>query len=506
MKKGFSGLISGGSAVLACLLVFGACAKEPAPSGAVKSESGKAVSVSAASQSSLPLDNQLLFEPLGELAADGKKIFDRPLSLPPAEFTEVNSWFQYDENAKNAIIYTGSEQSPDTYTTPLPPKGMARSFATAEGLVAATGQGENGIIMAVVSADGGKSWATCEIEPGAETYVAGLGFSSMENGYMVLQQEEPLAQAAVLITGDGGKTWNKAGAFGITGFYVDGINFADEKTGWLALGRKDGSSGDETDPLVFETADGGRNWQQVAYELPQEISEDLLWARTGTPEWNNGRWVWSLEFNWRGTFGFSPWFSFVLNSEGGWEWDRPGWELKEGLNLPRFISYASNFAVPLEYDINNVTDDNIDFIAKQNWICESSEFMIYTGRWNEEFIQQNADSLNIVIPGTDVQDLIKYRYGISGFDVAKIGGYNPEEKGLEGHIYHEHGAATYVHKVTDVKMLENGDIAVTMDIYTPFVSDGPGDVEFLQAQNCVFRPVEAEGRMFYTLVSSAKAV
>lgn len=503
--------------ITALLLLFvfftlSGCTQAPASSSLPSTTSpSSATSASYRLLSPESAIDEFFFEEIGYLAPVGEFYpASHPDSIPAPQLSPKQSTTVANPSDGNVILYVVEGDEEVAYPVPLESEGSFSSYASDSVLAVAGGDiASYRYFITMVSHDGGQSWIRSEFESGHDIRLIDMGFSTPQDGYLIFRKydEDEMARTSIFITSDGGASWNKKCAFASESFGIGNFFFASPDVGWMII-MEQLDDPDAFSSTLYETLDGGASWYPVHITLPQAMTDNLDSMSLSPPRWSDNQWLLNVSLKWWGTWLWAG-FSFGYDaSQDTWTWNEPEWQLPEGANKVRFMAYIDHFYMPESYDLDNITQQDLDFISEIHWVSESGEFMKLTGKWSPEYIAQLGYPAELMVPAYEVQKLVEYWYGVPNFDVSLLSGYRADQDAFAGDIHHGHGLMHFPRTITDISILQNGDIAVTIDCHTPFSSDGGPMVyvDDIQTQQCVFRFLEAEGAQFFTLISSqAKA-
>jgi photosystem II stability/assembly factor-like uncharacterized protein len=145
----------------------------------------------------------------------------------------------------------------------------------------------NGPAVFVKSTDGGRSWTSVDLSPGA-TGLIDLWFFDEQEGFVVggqglgtTEAEQRASRTVVLGTSDGGATWDTRYLSDNRGEWGWKIQFVTPSVGYVTI------EGPTTEGVILKTTDGGRTWQRQlvepggSFEGVGFISPERGWVGSG---------------------------------------------------------------------------------------------------------------------------------------------------------------------------------------------------------------------------------
>lgn len=134
---------------------------------------------------------------------------------------------------------------------------------------------ENGgdtTIKILKSTNKGKTWTTTSVpSPFPSIRLRFLGFTSEQNGYLILSGDRTMSSEAnaIIKTTDGGKSWINVGS--VQGNYrlITSGGFINDQLGFISFGTLNVMD-QPGRPSLYRSTDGGRNWAEVDVPIPAE--------------------------------------------------------------------------------------------------------------------------------------------------------------------------------------------------------------------------------------------
>ncbi|OAB47350.1 WD40/YVTN/BNR-like repeat-containing protein [Paenibacillus antarcticus] len=122
------------------------------------------------------------------------------------------------------------------------------------------------------STDKGKTWIKKYVTDSPDVRVRFLGFTSEQNGYLIISSEGTMGFEANAIynTNDGGNRWIMTGTVKDTNRHITSGSFINENIGFISFGSIAVNSEPEG-PSVYRTFDGGKNWDEIEIPIPSEF-------------------------------------------------------------------------------------------------------------------------------------------------------------------------------------------------------------------------------------------
>lgn len=170
--------------------------------------------------------------------------------------------------------------------------------------------------------DAGRRWQVQEFPP--NFFPRALSFADAKRGWIVGDDADYFSRARkILITNDGGKSWDEI-ELGLEGRPTEVHFCADGRRGWLIENRLS-PDGHHISSLLHASADGGRQWQQIA-AFKREISG--LCAPDAETLFVSGE------------DGFVS-----VSTDGGRNWERSNTRCRGFINSVRFYDRSLGFAM-----------------------------------------------------------------------------------------------------------------------------------------------------------------
>lgn len=142
----------------------------------------------------------------------------------------------------------------------------------------------------IQSNDKGKTWNTSSIKsPFPAIRMRLLGFTSDENGYLILSGDRTMSSEAhaVFKTNDGGKTWVNTGNVKENYRLITSGGFINDELGFISFGAI--NVNDELPrPSLYRSADKGETWNEVNVPIPKEYKGIFTVAEVPTFDGSQG--------------------------------------------------------------------------------------------------------------------------------------------------------------------------------------------------------------------------
>lgn len=136
-------------------------------------------------------------------------------------------------------------------------------------------------IFLTYSLDQGTTWETFEITDAFPAMrFRKVDFVNDQFGYVIVSGDRTMSQefSTVFLTHDGGETWEETNNSGVSRMIADG-GFVDESTGFLSFGTID-----PAEPMLYVTQNGGNNWEEAAFHIPEEYNHVFVIAEPPVQE------------------------------------------------------------------------------------------------------------------------------------------------------------------------------------------------------------------------------
>ena len=152
---------------------------------------------------------------------------------------------------------------------------------------------ENGgdtTIKILKSTNKGKTWDTTSVpSPFPSARLRLLGFTSKQNGYLILSGDRTMSSEAnaILKTDDGGKTWVNVGSVLDNYRLVTSGGFINDTLGFISFGTLNVMD-EPGRPSLYRTIDGGKTWAEVDIPIPAEYKGIFVVAEIPTFDGTQG--------------------------------------------------------------------------------------------------------------------------------------------------------------------------------------------------------------------------
>lgn len=414
-------------------------------------------------------------------------------TLPAPALTEVTAYLL----AEGEEYFAEYGDRKTRLPIPASEGGEAGCFASEEEVLAAVwGDLEHTV---AVSRDGGQNWVQATLPALIyKTRVKTIGFTTPELGWVALGSLPSGAQQEVLnneiyLTQDGGNSWQHLGSVPFSGALSSAV-FPSALHGFV--GFYDGAA---TEPMLYETEDGGQSWAPVEISFLPEMLVGMRDMQASVPAWQGGQWaIRTLVRRPAGYIGGFAFYSFVREPSGQWVWNDPGWPVPEGTSEVQLIDYLKEADFPSRHSAT--AGLNAEGISSFWLVCDALGFMERRG-----ITPQTAEGGFAVVPAAEVAKMVEYQFGDAHFDVALLPDYDAELDGFlhdSGHAHEGKGGFGRDQEVRSISLNSEGNIEAILDVYS-YVTETSRQWE--SALQLVLRPAVVEGVPFFTLLNSQPA-
>jgi hypothetical protein len=144
-------------------------------------------------------------------------------------------------------------------------------------------------VRILLSTDQGENWSEVPVGnllPAIRMRL--LGFTSEQNGYLILTGEKTMSWEAnkIFKTNDGGKSWSEAGEVEEKRLITAG-GFINDQLGFISFGSINVMD-QPPRPSLYRTTDGGKSWAEIEVPIPAEYKGIFVEAEVPTFDGSQG--------------------------------------------------------------------------------------------------------------------------------------------------------------------------------------------------------------------------